>query len=78
MHGIPGMMAYAAVSRHEMLWIEEYGMMTLERCERLQEEELQNNEFWAYLLCHKYIQFMFLNKSGIDLSLFGAKVAMQI
>lgn len=72
------MIVHAAVPRHGMLWIEEYGMMTLGRFERVQGEELKNKEFRVYLLCHKYIQFMFLNKSRIDLNLFGAKVAMEM
>ena len=70
--------AHTAVLRHGMVWIKEYGMMSHRAFEGVQEEELKNTEFWAYILCHKHVQFMYLNKSGKNLILLGSKLAMQI
>lgn len=50
MHGIPGMMAHAAVPRHGMLWNEEFGMMTLGRFERVQKEELKNRVLGVFAM----------------------------
>lgn len=69
--------AHTAGPRHGMVWIKEYGIVTEGRFKGVW-EEAQKNTDGVYILQHKHIQFMYLNKSGKSVIISGSKPAMQM